>query len=298
MPARAFHHSAFTAERVAQERAERGLGVSVCLPARQCAGTVGEIVVALQRLRVLGAIDRIVVVDAGSSDGTAEVAEQAGAEVWQEDELLPSFGAVQGKGDAMWRALSRLDSELVCFVDADSEGFSAHFVTGLLGPLVCEQGVSFVKAFYKRPLGDSDEGGGRVNHLAARPALALLYPELAEIRQPLAGEVAARRELLALLPFATGYGVETAMLIDAWREVGIDGIAQVDLDRHINHHQPLSALAPMALTVLATTLARAQRDERATFGAPIDLLSHAPLERPPLAGLTQPIIAAREGSGA
>ena len=293
MPARTFHHSAFTAERVAQERAERGLGVSVCLPARQCADTVGEIVVALQRLRVLGAIDRIVVVDASSTDGTAQAAERAGAEVWQEAELLPSFGAVQGKGDAMWRALSRLDSELVCFIDADSEGFSAHFVTGLLGPLVCEQGVSFVKAFYKRPLGDSDEGGGRVNHLAARPALALLYPELAEIRQPLAGEVAARRELLELLPFATGYGVETAMLIDAWREVGIDGIAQVDLDRHLNQHQPLSALAPMALTVLATTLARAQRDERATFGAPIDVLAHAPLERPPLAGLAQAVVGER-----
>ena len=119
--------------------------------------------------------------------------------------------------------------------------------------------MSFVKAFYRRPLqhdGASDaDGGGRVNHLMARPALALFYPELAGVRQPLAGEVAARRELLEALPFATGYGVEIAMLIDAWREVGLDGIAQVDLDEHRNRHQPLSALAPMALTVLATIAA-------------------------------------------
>jgi glucosyl-3-phosphoglycerate synthase len=300
MPARTFHHSAFSAERIAAQRAQRCLGVTVCLPARECAATVGEIVGRLSTLREAGAIDAIVVVDAASPDGTAQVAEQAGAEVFQQAELLPSFGAVRGKGDAMWRALSRLDTELVCFLDADTEGFSAHFATGLLGPLVCEPEVSFVKAFYRRPLAGASaaevaagEGGGRVNSLTARPALALLYPELAEIRQPLAGEVAARRELLQRLPFATGYGVETAMLIDAWREVGVEGMAQVDLDEHRNPHQPLSALEPMALTVLATTLSRAQRDGRATLQPPADALGRAPLERPPLQSLAQ-----RSGSSA
>jgi glucosyl-3-phosphoglycerate synthase len=290
MPARTFHHSAFSAERIALERARCGVSVSVCLPARECAHAVGEIVRALMALREAGAIDRIVVVDAASPDGTAEVAREAGAEVWQEAELLPEFGAVAGKGDAMWRAVSRLDSELICFLDADSEGFSAHFATGLLGPLVCEPGVSFVKAFYRRPLADDRDGGGRVNRLAARPALALLYPELAEIRQPLAGEVAARRELLMRIGFATGYGVETAMLIDAWRELGLAGIAQVDLDEHRNRHQSLHALEPMALTVLATALARARLDGRLTLAAPIELEAHVPLERPPLASLAAPAV--------
>ena len=94
----------------------------------------------------------------------------------------------------------------------------------------------------------------------ARPALELFYPELAGVRQPLAGEMAARRELLERLPFATGYGVEIAMLIDAWRAVGLEGIAQVDLDEHHNRHQPLSALTPMALTVLATIARRLEQD--------------------------------------
>ncbi|HUA75282.1 MAG TPA: glucosyl-3-phosphoglycerate synthase [Solirubrobacteraceae bacterium] len=290
MPARTFHHSAFSAERIAAERARRGLSASVCLPARECAGTVGQIVAALGELREAGAIDRVVVVDAASPDGTAQAAHEAGAEVWQEAELLGSFGAVRGKGDAMWRALSRLEEDVICFLDADSEGFSAHFALGLLGPLTCEEGegISFVKAFYRRPLGEDAEGGGRVNRLAARPALALLYPELAEIRQPLAGEVAARHELLQELPFATGYGVETAMLIDAWRAVGPEGIAQVDLDEHRNRHQPLAALESMAATVLATALARGERDGRVALSAPIDLAAHVPLERPPLASLAQP----------
>ena len=285
--------------------AERTHSVSVCLPARECAGTVGEIVATLLALREAGVLDEVVVVDAASADGTAEVAERAGATVWQEAQLLPAYGPVLGKGDAMWRALSVLDGELVCFLDADTESFSAHFATGLLGPLVCEQGVSFVKGFYRRPLGHAGgaggddgggggggggevvgrgEGGGRVNHLTARPALRLFYPELAGVRQPLAGEVAARRELLEGLAFVTGYGVEIAMLIDVWRKLGLDGMAQVDLDEHRNRHQPLSALAPMALTVLATIARRLSREGRLVDAEDVAAgLELAPVERPPLA---------------
>ncbi len=283
--ARIFHHSAYTPEQIAAARRRQGLSVAVCLPARECAGTVGQIVSSLGELRERRALDRIIVVDAASPDGTAELAARAGAEVLQEAELLASYGPVLGKGDAMWRALSALDSDVVCFLDADSEHFSLHFATGLLGALVCEPGVSFVKAFYRRPFaGDAPgaEQGGRVNHLMARPALAAFYPQLAHIRQPLAGEVAARRELLLRLPFATGYGVEIAMLIDAWRAVGVHEIVQVDLDEHHNRHQPLSALSPMALTVLATIARRLEHEGRlAADGAS----AHAPPERPPLASL-------------
>jgi glucosyl-3-phosphoglycerate synthase len=263
---RSFHHSDYPIGRLASARAERGLSVSVCLPARECADTVGEIVGALVELREARAIDEIVVVDAASADGTAAVAERAGAVVCQQEQLMPAYGPVLGKGDAMWRVLSVLESELVCFLDADTEGFSAHFATGLLGPLMCEEGVAFVKACYRRPFVQGGvslaEGGGRVNHLMARPALELFYPELAGVRQPLAGEVAARRELLLELPFTTGYGVEIAMLIDVWRAVGLEGMAQVDLEEHRNRHQPLSALTPMAFTVLATIARRLEREGR------------------------------------
>jgi glucosyl-3-phosphoglycerate synthase len=240
--------------------------VSVCLPAKECAGTVGRIVEELTKLREAGAIDEIVVVDAASQDGTAAAARRAGAVVHQEADLLAQVGPVRGKGDAMWRALSVLEGDVVCYLDADTEGFSGHFATGLVGPLVCEQGVQFVKAFYRRPFEQGGvllpEGGGRVNHLLARPALALFYPELENVRQPLAGEVAAQRELLERVPFATGYGVEIGMLIDVWREVGLGGIAQVDLEVHRNRHQPLQELTPMAQTVLATVARRLEEEGR------------------------------------
>jgi glucosyl-3-phosphoglycerate synthase len=291
--ARTFHRSRYPAARIAAERKE---SVSVCLPARECASTVGEIVGSLAHLREAGAIDEIVVVDAASGDGTARVAEQAGAKVVQERELLAEMGEVLGKGDAMWRALSVLSGDLVVFLDADSEGFFEHYATGLLGPLVCEQGVQFVKAFYRRPFEQDGivlpEGGGRVNHLMARPALSLFYPELAAVRQPLAGEVAARRGLLDRVPFATGYGVEIAMLIDVLREVGLEGIAQVDLDVHRNRHQALSALSEMSETVLAAIVRRLVSEGRLSMdgirgrsgaGSAGDALDvAAAIERPPL----------------
>jgi glucosyl-3-phosphoglycerate synthase len=290
---RSFHHSAYGAGRIAAARCELGLSVSVCLPARECAGTVGEIVEALLALRSQGAIDELVVVDAASADGTAEVAAAAGAEVWQQDELCSELGPALGKGDAMWRALSCLSGDVVCFLDADTEGFSPHFACGLIGPLVCEQDVWFVKGHYRRPIEHGGalqaDGGGRVNHLTARPALALFYPELAAVRQPLAGEVAARRELLERLPFATGYGIEVGMLIDAWHEVGIERIAQVDLEEHRNRHQSLAALAPMAATVLATIARRLEREGRlappSANGAPAEPV---PVERPPLRPVAGP----------
>jgi glucosyl-3-phosphoglycerate synthase len=265
---RTFHHSLFSAQRIAAEREQ---SVSVCLPARECADTVGRIVGALSGLREAGAIDEIVVVDASSRDGTGAIAREAGARVLQERELMADMGEVLGKGDAMWRALPALSGELVVFVDADTEGFSEHFATGLLGPLVCEPDVVFVKAFYRRPFEQGGislpEGGGRVNHLMARPALSLFHPELSAVRQPLAGEIAARRDLLERIPFATGYAVEVAMLIDVWREVGLDGIAQVDLDVHRNRHQSLAALANMSETVLAAIVSRLGAEGRGDAAA-------------------------------
>jgi glucosyl-3-phosphoglycerate synthase len=247
---------------------------SVVLPAREEAATVGAIVAACVPLA-----DEVLVVDAASADGTAEMAARAGAEVVQEAELMPEFGAVAGKGDAMWRALSVVRGDVVLYLDADAREVDERFVRGMLDPL--RDGAQFVKAHYRRPFMDAPEGGGRVTELTARPLLRAFYPELADIRQPLAGETAARRELLERLPYTTGYGVEIALLIDAWKEVGIDAIAQVDLGVRDNRHQPLSALGTMADEVLAAVTVRLEREGRLRPGErPVELV-----ERPPMASV-------------
>ena len=286
--ARSFHHSRYgEALLVARDRS-----ISVCLPARDCAATVGPIVAQLAALRERGAIDQLVVIDGGSSDATAQIAADAGASVFSESALMTGYGPVAGKGDAMWRSLSVLEGELVCFLDADVLEFSTRYAIGLLGPLLEFEEVDFVKAYYRRPFSEGGielaAGGGRVNHLLARPALAIFYPELAGVRQPLAGEVAARRSLLGRLPFATGYGVEIAMLLDVLERVGLDGMAQVDLDTHHNSHQPLLDLSPMAYAVLKVLALRLEREGRLVEldAAPLLLDGRAfdaPLaERPPM----------------
>jgi glucosyl-3-phosphoglycerate synthase len=273
-------HGEFPPERLA---AERERGVSVCLPARNEARTIGPILSELMPLRDLGVVDQIVVVDR-SSDRTAEIARSLGAEVHSQDDLMPELGPVLGKGDAMWRALPVLTGEVICFLDADSEEFGAHFACGVLGPVLCRPEISFVKGFYRRPfrIGETTvpDGGGRVTELTARPLLNLFYPDLAGVHQPLAGEIAARRELLERLPFATGYGVDIGLLIDAYSSAGLDAIAQVDLDVRQNAHQPLRDLGPMASAVLETVAARLEREGRLAPHLPT--AGAAPLERPPL----------------
>lgn len=303
-----FHHAEFPAERIA---ARRDYGISVCLPARDEERTIGSIVARLMPLVDRGTIDQVVVVDE-SSDGTGEIARRLGAEVHRQSELMPHLGPVLGKGDAMWRSLSVLSGEIVCFLDADSDNFSEHFACGLIGPLVENPGLSFVKGFYRRPFRQAGvtlpEGGGRVTELTARPLLNLFYPDLAGVRQPLAGELAARRDLLASLPFLTGYGVDIALLIDAYRRAGLDAIAQVDLDTRQNDHQQLSDLGSMAFAVLRAVVSRLELDGRvgeigpdrflATHGTGFDETAIAHIERPPFASLADlPGRASPAGSG-
>jgi len=254
---RSFHHADFPAERLAAQRTST---VSVCVPTRACAATIGRTVDALLGLRDRDVVDEVVVVDAASLDGTSAIAARRGARVVQEVELLPEFGPVLGKGDAMWRALSVLEGEIVVYVDGDSADFGAHFALGVLGPLVTDPKLQLVKGSFRRPLQIGDtvvpDGGGRVTELCARPLLRAFYPELAAFRQPLAGETAARRTLLERLPFATGYGVETGLLIDAYEAVGLAGLAQCDLDTRQNDHQSLHALGAMAYAVVQALAAR------------------------------------------
>jgi glucosyl-3-phosphoglycerate synthase len=290
---RRFHHSEFDARRLLELKSEP---VAVVLPAREVADTIGEIVEHLRSLDPL--IDQVLVVDADSRDGTAEVAAAAGAEVHQESALVAELGPARGKGDAMWRALEVVRGEIVVYLDSDTRDFSPHFATGMLGPLLAHPELSFVKGFFRRPYlrpdgSEAPADGGRVTELTARPLLSAFYPELAALVQPLAGEVAARRSLLERIPFATGYAVETAMLLHA-RDVlgGTDAMAQVDLDVRLNRHQPLSELGPMAYAVLRVVLDRLRSEGRLTGdeAPPLQtadggLVQVDVVERPPFATL-------------
>jgi glucosyl-3-phosphoglycerate synthase len=243
---------------LAQTKADLGFQVSVCLPARNEAATIGAIVETLRRdlMEAGGLVDEVVVLDDGSTDDTADVARVAGGLVYPVDRVLPELPAGEGKGNALWKSLFVTTGDLVCFLDADVRNFTPHFVTQLLEPLLSDPEVGFVKGHYRRPLDNDPTGGGRVTELMARPLLCALFPHLAGIRQPLGGEYAARRELLEVLPFVEGWGVELGLLIDVADRFGVDAIAQRDLGVREHRNRSLEELSPQAMAVLLTGLRR------------------------------------------
>jgi glucosyl-3-phosphoglycerate synthase len=270
-----------------------GATISVCLPARDEAETIGAIVAEVRTVLggAEGLVDEIVVIDDGSSDCTAEVAGRAGALVFAEAAVLPGAGPGGGKGNALWKSLAACRGDIVCWLDADLRNFSAEYVARLVAPLLRSPDTLFVKAYYHRSYEGSPTGGGRVTELVARPLLSLLFPKLADIVQPLGGEYAGRREALEILPFVEGWGVEIGLLVDVVDRFGRDAIAQVDLGVREHRNRPLDELAPQALAVLATGLRRAGLVEssaafveliRGAADGSIDAVPVEVRERPPI----------------
>ncbi|KAA0235465.1 MAG: Glucosyl-3-phosphoglycerate synthase [Acidimicrobiales bacterium] len=256
---RSFSHRDFPVATLAEAKGE--VSVSVCLPAKNEAATVGRIVATIHEELVAGVaiVDEILVLDDYSEDNTAEVARSAGARVVHAGQVLPEHGRGKGKGEVLWKSLYAAIGEIVVWCDADIREFGSRFVSGTLGPMLLDPEIVFVKGHYRRPV-EGSLGGGRVTELVARPLLCLLFPELADIVQPLSGEYGGRRAVLERMPFAQGYGVDIGLLIDIVTDTGVRGIAQVDLEVRHHRNRPLDQLAPQAMAIMQTVLQRADPD--------------------------------------
>lgn len=284
-----FDLTGWTRERAVQAKA--GRTISLCIPCRDEANTIGGLVTLAKNALVgpNGLVDEIIVLDDRSIDGSADVARGAGATVVPISEVHEKYGEGRGKGNALWASLIVSKGDIVVWCDADVTSFEPDWVTRLVAPLLLDDHNAIVKAHYHRPteLG----GGGRTTELVARPLLSLFYPELADLHQPLAGEYAVRRSAMADIPFVQGWGVEIAMLIDVAGKFGIDTITQVDLGVRHHRNQPLLSLAVQAAEVIATVLDRV--GATASFAESV-LMLHRPggvsqplnlKERPPISSL-------------
>jgi len=286
---RTFRAGEFDPTRLVTEKG--GQKISVCLPARDEQDTVGPIVASIRAalMEAVPLVDEILVVDDHSSDDTAAVAARAGAKVLSADEILPEYGRGHGKGEALWKSLYASQGDLIVWCDADVRDFDPAFVIGLIGPLLARPDLVFVKGFYERPDDTGRDRGGRVTELVARPIISLLFPHLAAVVQPLAGEYAGRREALERLPFVEGYGVDLGLGIVGAARFGLDAMAQVDLGRRVHRNRPLDELSPQATAVLQTALWRADPDlirASAVLVRPgLDPIEIEAVERPPLIGV-------------
>ena len=258
-----FHHGEFwDILDLVKEKEKKGLTISLCIPTLNEEKTIGKEVLILKSelMERYPLIDEFAVIDSGSKDKTLEVARSYGADTYLASDILPEVGDKRGKGENLWKAIHQLKGDIICYVDADISNIHPRFVYGLVAPLIKKEEVQYVKAFYDRPLNYSSglrsSGGGRVTEILIRPLFSLFYPELTNIIQPLSGEYAARREVLEMIPFPIGYGVETSHLLDLYEKFGIDAFAQTDLDRRVHRNQTTNALGKMSFGILQTFINR------------------------------------------
>jgi glucosyl-3-phosphoglycerate synthase len=276
-----FHHRQFwDLMRLIEEKERQGLTVSLCIPTLNEEKTIGKELV-LFRSELMDRyplLDELAVIDSGSTDRTLEVAAAFGADVYLSSDILPQLGNKRGKGENLWKAIYQLNSDIICYVDADIKNIHPRFAYGLIAPLIYQPAIKYVKAFYDRPLAISNEirpsGGGRVTEILVRPLFSLFFPELTALIQPLSGEYAVRREVLERIPFPIGYGVETSHLIDVYFEWGLEAFAQTDLDQRVHRHQPTRDLGKMAFGILRAFFSRLR-----SRGIVPDLPSLTPLLR-------------------
>ena len=258
-----FHHGEFwDILDLVKEKERKNLTISLCIPTLNEEKTIGKEVLILRSelMERYPLIDEFAVIDSGSKDKTLEVAQSYGADTYLASNILPEVGDKRGKGENLWKAIHQLRGDIICYVDADISNIHPRFVYGLVAPLIKKAEVQYVKAFYDRPLNYSSglrsSGGGRVTEILIRPLFSLFYPELTNIIQPLSGEYAARREVLEMIPFPIGYGVETSHLLDLYEKFGLDAFAQTDLDRRVHRNQTTNALGKMSFGILQTFISR------------------------------------------
>ena len=235
---------------------KQGLSISLALPALNEEETVGKVIQTVKSALMdqVALLDEIVLIDSNSTDQTRQIAESLGIPVFIHQQVLPAHGARRGKGEALWKSLYVTRGDIILWIDTDIVNIHPRFIYGLIGPLLSNPSIQFVKGFYRRPLRVGDKiqagGGGRVTELTARPLINLFYPQLSGIIQPLSGEYGGRRSVLTQLPFFSGYGVEIGLLIDVAEKFGLRSIAQVDLQERIHHNQPLEALSKMSFAII------------------------------------------------
>jgi nucleotide-binding universal stress UspA family protein len=239
---------------------QRGLTISLALPALNEEATVGNVIETIREALVSSVplLDEIVLIDSNSADRTRDIARDLGLPVFIHQSVLPEHGSRRGKGEALWKSLYCTQGDIVIWLDTDIVNIHPRFAYGLIGPLLLRPNIQFVKGFYQRPLKVGDKmqagGGGRVTELTARPLLNLFYPELSGVIQPLSGEYGGRRTALEKLSFFSGYGVEIGLLIGVLDKFGLNAIAQVDLQERIHHNQPLEALSKMSFAIIQAVI--------------------------------------------
>ena len=210
--------------------------ISVIIPALNEGATIRKVI---QRIKQTTAPLEIIVVDDNSTDHTVSEALKEGARV--------ITSSKKGKGISMHEGMLAAGFDIIVYLDADILTYPKNIVKLLADPIINGE-ADFVKSFF-------DRQGGRVTQLVAKPLLSIFFPELEKFSQPLSGMIAARKDFLQQVEFENDYGVDIALLIDAFNKKL--RIKEVNIGFVKNDMQNLEALGKMSRQVSRTILQKA-----------------------------------------
>ena len=214
---------------------ETKMTVSIVIPAYNESKTIEKVINVINSL---DCVNEIIVVDDGSSDNTASVAQKAGATV-----ILHSKN--KGKGAAIKTGFENSNGDVVAFMDADLKNLTAKQVEKIIRPIL-DGKADVTKTKFKRK-------AGRVTELTAKPLLNFFFPEL-KYDQPLSGQFAAKRSFLSKIKFEEDYGVDIGIVLDA--DVRGMRIKEVDIGEIEHVHSSIEGLNKMANEVVRTIVDR------------------------------------------
>jgi glucosyl-3-phosphoglycerate synthase len=243
---------------------EQGITISLALPALNEEDTVGHVIKTLKHALYdkTPLLDEIMLIDSRPRIGRVRSPRNSACRSSFIKSRCRRWVRGTARAKRCGRALLVTRGDIVVWIDTDVVNIHPRFVYGVLGPMLVDPQIHFVKGFYRRPLKVGEKlqagGGGRVTELTARPLLNLFYPELSGVIQPLSGEYGGRRSALEQLPFYSGYGVETGLLIGMYEKFGLNSIAQVDLLERIHHNQSLKRWQ-MSFAILQTVVRKLEQ---------------------------------------
>lgn len=258
-----FSYKQFTnLEELIKLKSQTGLSIGLALPVRNEEKTIRSVITKAKKCG--GLLDEIIVVDSGSTDKSVDYCKKMGIPFYLDRDIAKKLKVKlkRGKGWNLWASTQILKTDIIAWVDSDITNFAPRFITGIVGPMLVDKNIAFVKGYYQRPNNDA-----RVTELVVRPFINQIFPELRSFLQPLAGECAGRRKFLTSIDYFSGYSVEMAMLIQAVMSLKPNQIAQSYLGKRTHTLNTISFLSRMSASILRTLLILAEKEGRLKLNA-------------------------------
>ncbi|MBU3942737.1 glycosyltransferase, partial [Patescibacteria group bacterium] len=242
----------FNLEEITSRLKEKNLTIGIVIPVYNEEKTIAQIISTF-----LGAdlISNVYVIDDGSNDNTITKAETAGAIIFnRKEEGDLRYRNYDGKGFAIWEALSLAKEDILIVYDGDIKNPNLNHIVGLAAPLINDSSLVLTKAAFDRNLYLQDQvlkkEGGRITELLIKPLLGFLFPDLVLFQQPTGGLYGARKDKLAEIEILGEIGADISILVNLCKKNTFDSLCEVYIGEIIHYNKDLRNLSKISFKLI------------------------------------------------